>query len=140
MWAACREGQQHKFGQLAMEVVQHAGWKQRCTQALPSQATTPACQVRFLGLTTSGEAELQKRKTMGTMAMKIVGMASQWWAAASKNSSDCTKLRPGCRGRSSVGTGAGRTGKGVCKVLRMRACGRAAATEIRIGWQVHSFV
>ncbi len=33
---------------------------------------------------------------IGTSAMKIVLMASQWWAAASKNSSDWTRVRPGC--------------------------------------------
>ena len=35
---------------------------------------------------------------MGTMAMKMVGMASQWCAAASKKSRDWAVVRPGCKG------------------------------------------
>ena len=42
---------------------------------------------------------------MGTRAMKIVLTASQWWAAASKNSSDWTSVSPGCA--LWVGRGAG---------------------------------
>lgn len=36
---------------------------------------------------------------MGTRAMKMVLMDSQWWAAASKNSRDWTMVRPGCTQR-----------------------------------------